>query len=423
MNRKGIAKIVASLHAVLICSVAGASGFQLLEQNASGLGNAYAGSAAVAENASTIYFNPAGLTQLKGMQASGGVTRVETTFKFHDNGSTSGAFTGTGDGMDAGASGTIPNFYVSSELSSNIYGGIGFGAPFGLKTQYQVPWAGAAQSTKFDIKTLNVNPSVAFKISERFSVGVGIDYQKLEAEYQRQASTLTAFSLFADTITLKADDHTWGWNAGVLWQASDSTRFGFSYRSAMDYHLKGDMQASGPTAALLAANVGPASASLTVPETFILSAMHKLNDQWELLGDVSHTRWSRIQHVDIVLDRTGATAQTLDALFRDTWRVALGANYKMSGAWKLKTGLGYDQGVVRNDESRLTSLPDSDRIWLSAGVQWTTAKSLTWDGGFTYIKLDNAGINNDQRTSNRGLVRGDYDGHIILLGVQGTYVF
>ena len=159
--------------AILFSGSAWASGFQLIEQNASGLGNAYAGSAAVAENAGTIYFNPAGMTQLQPREFSVGVSLIRPSFKFSNNGSANplafggGTATGT-DGGDAGGWNALPNGYLSWELTKDIYAGIGLGAPFGLATEYESAWFGRYQSVKFDIKTYNVNPSLAYRINERF---------------------------------------------------------------------------------------------------------------------------------------------------------------------------------------------------------------------------------------------------------------
>ena len=154
-------KVVPALMALAFAGTAGASGFQLTEQNASGLGNAYAGQAAVAENASTIYYNPAGMTQLQDREFSLGLAAIGPSFNFHDQGSSVGALAGTGDGGNAGGWAALPNGYLSWAVSKDVYLGLGFGAPFGLKTEYDNPWLGAAQSTMFDIKTYNVNPSIA----------------------------------------------------------------------------------------------------------------------------------------------------------------------------------------------------------------------------------------------------------------------
>ncbi len=192
MKMKMIARSIALLAFAAVAGQASAAGFQLLEQNASGIGNAYAGSAAVAENASTIFFNPAGMTQLQAREASVGLSLVRPTFKFSNQGSSTGALSGSGTGNDAGSWAFIPNGYLSWGLSKDLYVGVGFGAPFGLVTEYDNPWLGGAQAIKFDIKTYNINPSVAYRINDKVSVGGGLNCQRMEAEYVRLATVTSA---------------------------------------------------------------------------------------------------------------------------------------------------------------------------------------------------------------------------------------
>ncbi len=156
-------RLIPALLALAFSGVASAAGFQLLEQNASGLGNAYAGSAAVAENASTIYFNPAGMTQLQAREVSLGGTFVKTSFDFTNSGSSTGTLTGDSNG---GTLGFIPNAYMSMALSKDWYIGLGLGAPFGMKTEYDDPWQGAAHGISFEIKTYNLNPSGAWRATD-----------------------------------------------------------------------------------------------------------------------------------------------------------------------------------------------------------------------------------------------------------------
>ena len=186
MARDNSMRLIPALTLVTLSGAASASGFQLLEQNANGIGNAFAGSAAVAENASTIYYNPAGMTQLQAHEISGGISAVGPSFRFHDQGSSVGALGGTGDGGNAGGWAALPNGYVSLALNKDLYVGIGVGAPFGLKTEYDNPWLGAAQSTSFTIKTININPSIAYRVNDRVSLGFGLNWQHLDAEYKRQ---------------------------------------------------------------------------------------------------------------------------------------------------------------------------------------------------------------------------------------------
>jgi long-chain fatty acid transport protein len=417
-------KLLPALILSLCASYASASGFQLIEQNASGLGNAYAGSAAVAENASTIFYNPAGMTQLQDREFSTGLAAVGTSFNFTDHGTANGLGSSlSGNGGDGGGWGYVPNAYMSWALSKDLYVGVGMGAPFGLKTEYDSAWLGAAQSNLFDVKTYNINPSVAYRVNDKFSLGVGVSWQRLTADYGRRVGAGAVVS--AAPLALDLEGDSWGWNVGALFTVSPETKIGVSYRSAISYDLTGNINIS---------NLGPttntaAKASLKLPDTFILSGTHQLNTKWQLLGDISWTGWSSIPKIDIIRTANGSLAQTLDTDFKDAWRVAVGANYQYSADVKLKLGIAYDQTPVKSAANRLVSLPDNDRLWLSTGAQWTPSKGSVFDFGVTYLYLKDSKIDNDQTAPagtpsiSRGRVTGTYAASAWILGVQYSHAF
>lgn len=421
MARLTFMKLVPPLFIGLGSGYAGAAGFQLLEQSGSGLGNAYAGSAAVAENASTIFYNPAGMTQLQGSTFSGGIAAIGTSFKFSDRGSSVGLLAGSGNGSDAGGWGYVPDAYFSSALSRDLSVGVGVGAPYGLKSEYTNPWLGAAQSTRFDVKTYNINPSVAYRVNDTVSLGAGLNWQRMTAEYVRQVAVNTPTNV-ASPLKLTLDGNSWGWNVGALFNLSPSARLGLSYRSAISYDVSGNIAVSGPSAPTNAALSGGANASLKLPDVFILSATQQVSDKWQMLGDLSWTGWSSIPKLD-VLRSSGTLAQTLDTDFRDTWRVALGASYQYNDATKLKFGIAYDQTPVRNETTRMVSLPDNDRTWLSFGSQWVLAKGTMVDLGVAYLYIPDAGIDNNQAALGRGRVTGNYSNNAWILGAQYSLAF
>jgi long-chain fatty acid transport protein len=448
MQKNNNLRLIPALLAVAFSGAASASGFQLLgEQSASSLGNAGAGSAAVAENASTIFYNPAGMTELGRGSISGGLVAVKTNFEFSNDGSITPGL--TGDGGNGGNWGVVPNAYGSWQVSKDVYVGLGIGAPFGLKTKYDAPWTGSAHSNEFDIKTININPSIAWRAADWVSLGAGINWQKIDATYKRAAGTdnvpiLTngrptivngrpvtyPNGLLPNTnVKLELDDSAWGWNIGALFKPAEQTKIGVSYRSQVKYATTGNISLSGPSAALNAAGSSSAKADIDVPDTFILSLSQGIGDQWELLADVSWTGWSSIPYVDIVRTsatpayKSGTTAQMLNTKFDDAWRFALGANYKVNEAWKLRVGVAYDQTPVPNAQYRLVSLPDNDRTWFSAGFQWKPAKDMALDVGAAYLYVKSADINNDLRAEGKGLVKGSYDDSAWLIGTQFSMFF
>lgn len=418
--------------AIMGLSITGAhaAGFQLLEQNASGIGNSYAGSGAVAENASTIFFNPAGMTQLPGVNVSAGVTAIKPSFKFRDEGSTSpfGTPATGGDGGDAGALGVVPNAYISWEITPQWYAGLGIGVPFGLMTDYEEGWKNRYHSEKFAIESINVNPSIAYKVNDRFSIGAGVNWMHLTADYRlaTAAGFHPALGPLGDMSTkLKMKGDGWGWNLGMTYQVTPATRLGLSYRSTVKIKAKGDTTLSNRNlhpAALGAAPLGSYDANTTVklPDTALLSVAHDLNSQWQLLADLQWTGWSSIPSLDI--ENAGIPDKSLKLKFRDTWRVALGANYKPNATWTFRGGVAYDQSPVDSSKYRPTSLPDNDRYWVSVGVQYNFNKQTAIDVGYARMFLKNTDINNDT-DANNGTARGNYKSHGDLIGIQVSHRF
>ena len=391
--KKMTLRTVPALLLAIFSGAASAAAFQLWEQNASGLATAYAGSAAVADNASTVFFNPAGMTQLQGGQLSLGVTGVGPSYKFNNQGSTA---TG-GNGGDAGSWAAVPNAYMSWQLTPNLFLGLGISAPFGLATEYKdANWVGRVQAIKSEIKTVNYNPSLAYRVNDKISLGFGVNYQTIDAELTSAGSQL------------KGDDSAWGWNAGALFTLSPAMRVGVSYRSALNYTLEGT-----------ANGVVPIRADVKLPDTFILSVWQQVSDNWEAMGDLSYTRWSTLQSLNVISRNSGAqlTAETFN--YDNSWRFAWGAAYKSSDALKLKFGIAYDRTPVNNAD-RSARVPDNDRIWFTLGGQWNAGKAGKVDLGYAYLYVKDPSI---EQTKGANTLRGSYDASAQVLGLQYSLGF
>lgn len=401
-----------------------AAAFQLLEGNASGLGNAYAGSAAVAEDASTVFFNPAGMTLLPGRNVAFSVDLVRPSAKFDNQGSTVPPGQGIGgNGGDAGDWAAIPAGYMTWQLTDRLFAGLGVGAPFGLKTEYGADWVGRFHAVKSEIKTVNINPSIAFKVNDVLSIGVGVNFQRIDADLTNLVTNPgLAGSLASGRI--KGDDTAWGWNAGLMWQVSDTTRLGAAYRSKMDYKLEGTARFTGLNAtgnivatALNAGRGGDVTADVELPDTATFSVVQKISDRWTMLGDISWTGWSTLQ--ELAVNRVdGVNVTTEELRWRDTWRVAFGGTYAYTDALSLKFGLAWDQTPVR-DTTRLPRVPDEDRVWLSLGLQWRPNATSAVDVGYAHLFVKDAKVNNDGGSALlKGTLVGEYENSVDILGVQ-----
>ena len=408
--------IAASLAA--ISGTAAASGFALIEQSASGLGNAFAGGAASAEDASTIFFNPAGMSRLQGKQIAVAVNAIKPSAKFSDTGSALPAPRPlTGDGGEAGSLPLVPHAYFSMEATPAMHVGLGINAPFGLQTQYDANWIGRFQAIKSKIETINLNPSVSYKLNDAVSIGAGLNYQRITGELTSAVNLVVAEG--ASSVT--GSDAAWGFDLGAMFNVNPQTRVGVAYRSRIKYSMSGSVVFTG---GVPAAN-GPITLAITTPDSFSVSAFHQLSDRWDIMGDASWTGWSVLQQLNVVRT-TGTPILTVQENWRDTWRVSVGANYHYNDRWLARVGIAYDQAPV-SDAFRTARIPDADRTWLSVGGQCKPSKESALDFGYAHLFVNNANINDLQGatggTPAKGNLVGTYSNSVDILSAQYTRSF
>jgi long-chain fatty acid transport protein len=435
MNKKVLALFVASALALPFVAPTTARGaaFGLAEQGVSGLGNAYAGAAAAAEDASTVWWNPAGMARLpRGKHILFGGHLIIPSTKFTNDGSTTAAGSNaarTGNGGDAGDAVVVPNLFFAMDLSPAWSFGLGINVPFGLKTEYETDWVGRFQGITSEVKTLNINPAVSYKFSDRASVGFGVSYQHGEIDLLSAVNFGAVIPGAEGQNSTKLDGDAWGFNIGALFDVTPATRLGVHYRSSLDYEMEGTTSFSGvpgPLAAVPTLSNSNVKLDFETPSTLSFSAAHKASDRLELLADITFTKWSEIKRLPLVRTSGPANGATLDTLtfnFDDTVRVAIGGNYKWSGPWTLKAGVAFDQSPVPNAEDRSVRLPDNDRVWFSLGAAYQASRSGRFDVGYTFIQVKDADINNNQAAAGRGIVRGTYEGRVNILSLSYQHSF
>ena len=456
--------------ATLLCSamalspiVVQASGFALLEQSASRLSTAFAGSGVAADDATSMFFNPAGMGRLEQAQLIGLTSGIEITSQFRDSGSTAafGQPLG-GSGGDAGDWNLVPGAYLAVPFGDRFSVGLGINAPFGLKLVYDDGWAGRFQALRSEIQTLNVNPSLAMRVNDRLSIGAGINYQRLQAELTNavnysavvaqgvqqlvargQLPAAAAPGVIAANLGLegdarvRGDDTGWGYNVGVLFDASATTRIGLSYRSTIDYDVGGTVTFTPPStvsnpigAAIVAAAGSPGAAlasgsvsvDLKLPASALLSLQQQIGEKLTLLGDIGWTGWSTVQELRVVRD-TGVTVSVTPERWRDVMRYALGASYEFSPRFTLRAGTAYDNTPVP-DATRTPRLPDTDRIWVTTGARWQPTDSLVLDFGYAHLFSKTVPLNqNAGNTAASGLLVGEQESDIDIVTAQLVYRF
>lgn len=440
--------IAASLAAV--SGTAAASGFALIEQSASGLGNAYAGGAASAEDASTIFFNPAGMSRLNGKQIAVAVNAIKPSAKF--SGTATGLaplqVAGTGTGSDAGSLALVPNGYFAMEINPQLRFGLGINVPFGLQTEYDSNWMGRFQAIKSKIETVNLNPSLSYQLSDGVAVGAGFSYQHIKGDL----SGVTNYSAAAyaagfaagglagaaaalaaaggpgkeGVSTLTGNDNAWGYNFGALFNINPQTRVGLAYRSRIKYNLNGTVSFANRPAALAAALPDQAvTLAITMPDSFSVSAFHQLSDKWDVMADASWTGWSAFQQLNVLKTNGSSLSTPTPENWKDTWRVSAGANYHYSNQWMARAGVAFDQSPV-SDSFRTVRIPDADRTWLSVGGQYKPSKESTLDFGYAHLFVNNASLNQSAAAADlagKGYLVGNYNNSVDILSAQYTHSF
>ncbi len=436
--KKSMVNMAVSSALILMAGQAGASGFALIEQG-SGLGNAFAGGAASAEDATTVFFNPAGMSRLDGSQISIGGAFIKHSVQY--SGTISGLAplqtAGTGAGGDAGGLAFVPNMYYTQQFDDKLHFGVGINAPFGLQTDYDATWMGRFQAVKSKIQTINLNPSISYDVSDSVSIGAGLNYQHISGEltgvtnysaaiYQATAGA-TVIPGLEGLNTLTGTDSAWGYNFGTLFNISPKTRVGVAYRSQMKYKLAGDVTFANRPALLAAALPDqPVTLDITMPDSFSMSAVHQYSDKLEVMADATWTGWSVFKTLDVKKADGASLSAATPENWKDTWRVSVGTSYHYSEQWTARAGFAFDQAPVA-DAYRTVRIPDADRTWLSVGGQYKPSRAGTIDFGYAHLFVK-SGVMNQSAAANadlagKGYLIGSYSNSVDIVSVQYGYKF
>jgi len=408
-----------------------ASGFALIEQSVSSMGTAYAGAGSIGEDASTIFFNPASMSRLEGRQLSAGLHVVLPETKFSGTaaynpvyGGGAGAITPSGpnNDTDAGVDGYVPHFAYVQPISNKVDFGITVNVPFGLATEYGSDWIGRYSAIESEILSVNMNPSLSFKVDDHVTLAFGVSamYANLVLQNAIDDPFLTGGTATVDGIgEIDVDDWGFGWNFGALVEPTENTRLGFAYRSKVDVELEGTLASTSVVQPSTSAQVNAG-----LPDTILFSAYHDVNSQWAVMADIMWTHWSRINAL-VAKFGTGNT-NTIPLKWEDSFRYAIGTSYKHDERLTFRGGLAFDETPVSSDEFRPSALPDEDRTWLTFGVGYKHSKKLSFDFGYAHLFIDDTRINSTDAYSSaaaplvEGLHRitGEYDASVDIISAQ-----
>jgi long-chain fatty acid transport protein len=352
--------------------------------------------------------------------------------------------------------------------------GVAVNVPFGLETNWDPDWVGRFHATKSKVQAINVNPTVAVKVIDKLSVGVGFSYQHLSADFNQvvaygglavagatAAGGAAAGAAIAaqipggaatagaaeSPVAISGTSNGWGFNVGALYEIGKQAKIAVSYRSKVKHEVSGDVtfetvptfQGPGPLAPLatgLNAKFadGPVQTTIEMPDTFSVAGTWR-KDKLEILADWTFTRWSSIDSLDMYREVDGERAtdpfSSVALKFQNTWRAGLGGTWKWNDAWTFRAGTAYDTAPVQ-DKYRTPRLPDANRFWVAAGAQWRYNEKIHVDAGYAHIFVSEATSdlpNQAEATTAipnptpQGKLIGTYSMSVNIIGVQATIAF
>lgn len=404
-----------------------AAGFSLIEQSASGQGLSYAGAAANPEDASVMWFNPAGMTEISNNQLIVAAHIIAPSAQFNNDGSyiknSDGSTSPLYGKEDNGAGvGVVPNFYWKGKAGDYDLG-LGVNVPFGSVVDYDQNWVGRYHAVYTETKTYNLNPSIARKFGDNLSLGFGLNAQYINVVLSQKIDFGVATGApqqldgYAD---LNANALSFGYNFGAMYDFKEAGRLGFSYRSEIDHKAKG--KAKFDTPAILANDPrfkdSDITSNVVLPASASLSYVVPVGDKFEVLADATWTGWSSFQELRIEFDNPAKDDAVQPQEWTDAMRYALGMTYQMNDTLKLRTGVALDQTPIKNKYLRTPRIADSNRTWLSVGVGYKISDSLNLDVGYTRIFSDNPEIEATDADTQAHVLKGDFAIAIDILSAQ-----
>ena len=429
--------LVPAICLAALTSQAHAAGFAIQEQSVKGLGAAFAGGAASAEDATTIFFNPAGMARLEGNHASVGIHYIMPQSDWEDAGSVVdptaalfGVTAGTNNGGDGGNDVAVPSVYAMYSYNDTIKFGLGVNAPFGLVTEYDSGWIGRYGGLRSDLKTLNINPSIALRFSDHWSAGFGISFQRVEVEL----TNLVFGGAAGANIHSKLTGQGWslGFNGGLLYEYDENTRIGIHYRSHVRHEINGTAEITN-TAAASTVN---ASAEIDLPETVSLSAYHRLNPRWGVMADLTWTHWARFNQLRVNFTPGilggGVTSSITPEQWENSLRYSLGTDYRWNDRLTLRAGVSYDETPIPSAQLRTPRIAGEDRIWLAVGGTWNWSETISFDLGYTHLFVDDGDIDWTTGPHSTAVaaggtdpikLKGSFDNSVDIVSVQANFKF
>lgn len=419
--------------AVCAASAAQAAGFMLTEQSAGALGRAYAGVGVDGTDLSGVYYNPATMTLHPGTQIQAGVVAVGLDLAFEGTGKDYAGVTENGQYNTQ----PIPHGYISHQISDSMWVGLAMTVPFGMGTEYADNWKLGNRGISAEVLTFDFNPNVAWKVSDKLSIGAGMSIQYAQADLKMRTQDPIYHSQFNSEVD--ADSWAWGFNVGLMWSPLDNLRFGLSYRSKINHNADGDLTMDdfqNQTVGALLGHERDATATISTPAWAMATAAWDVNDLLSLYATFRWTDWSSFDELYIdggqVMAPVGAEGAlvpvgvntTVVNKWQDTYLFSVGADMRFTNWWTFRAGIGYETSPIDDPSYRTAIIPDADRWWFALGSSFQATDNMQIDVSAAWLHGTGERDLWDNYREEGGEVQGRFDKlDAYLFGVQLVYKF
>lgn len=391
-------KSILTVAIALASSQAHSAAFQLNEHSASGLGRAYAGEAAIADNASVLARNPAAMTRFDKMALSVAGTYIRPDVDVDGDVTYGGMPLAKASRSNIAPDAFVPAAYFIQPIKDDLVWGLAMFTNYGLSTEYPSSYNAGTVGGSTELTTFNINPNLAYRVAPGFSLGAGLNLVYAEAELNRYAGVLPALvgqqtPANTNVSHLKGDDWGFGWNAGMLYEFNQDHRVALTYRSKVDIKFKGDYK--GTSSGMQKVD---GTLNLELPAMAEFAAYHRIDPRFAVHYSVNWTDWSAFNELRATSnDCANGVCLLKEENFKDSWRYSIGGTWYVNPSWEARIGLAYDTTPIRS-EYRSLSIPDSDRVWYSAGATYHIDQNMSIDFGMTYIDGKEVKVNEGMLT-------------------------
>jgi len=423
-----MSRVIQALVFFALAPICSAASFQIQEQAVSGLGLAYSGTAASSEDASTSFYNPAGMINLAKPQMvlSSSYIYADTTLHIDSRTNTAGASLTGGVTAKPQGSALVPGLFIAGAVSDKLSFGVYSVSPFGLITKYGVDSPARFLGTRSSLRVIDVGPSIGYKLSDSISIGVSIGGRHVNAELDG-AGNVGAGEGFENNYGRGSSIY---YNAGIIFTSPKGTRLGVTYRSNVEISAYGTSTSFLP-------GVSPFKrvelyTKVILPESVVFSVHKEFDSKWSVSTDLHWTRWSRFDNVRLEFrdfaNDLALGGRIIEYNYKNTYRLAIGTKYQFNERIILKFGYAFDESPTR-DEFRTVRIPDSNRNWLAIGAKYKLNKNINLDIGYSYIFFasaplsDSAPIAIAPTSQSSQTLSGNFDTSAHVMGIQLTWNF